>query len=173
MSKKKNKNQHIPAGTGASAPAPAGAASEGNPAEEFTVLTPEGEDRRPQIDRSYAAGRSENVVSLADMAHAEDELQRLKEEAGIVEKGPWWKRLINGYYQYQDNRVRYPVKKWLYLLLNGLLGWCGMHRFYERRWLLGLFYLGLCWSGFPAILCVTDFLIALPKKADENGMITI
>lgn len=139
----------------------------------FTVLTPEGEYRRPEIDRSYAQNRNKDYVNLADMARAEDELQRTKEEAGIVEEVPWWKRLIDRYYQWKDERPRHFVRKNVYLILNLLLGWCGIHRFYERRWLLGIFYLGLCWTGLPAILCVTDLLIALPIKADENGMILI
>lgn len=170
MAKKKKQNPirpqaRDPASVGADKPEASKAA--------FTVLTPEGEYRRPEIDQSYARNRSKDYVNLADMARAEDELQRTKEEAGIVEKGSWWKRLINRYYQWKDERPRHFVRKRVYLILNLLLGWCGIHRFYERRWLLGLFYLCLFWTGLPAILCVTDFLIALPMKADEGGMILI
>lgn len=171
MSEKKRKEDQLPAGT--NAVVPAGAGPKEDAAEEFTVLIPEGDDRRPQIDQSYAAGRHKDAVNLADLALAEDELQRVKEEAGIAEEGPWWKRIIDRYYKWKDERPLHLVKKKVYLLLNILLGWCGIHRFYERRWFLGIFYLALCWTGLPAILCVTDFLIALPMKADANGMILI
>ena len=139
--------------------------------EEFTVLTPEGEDRRPITDRNYMKVRDENYVDFSALAQAEDELHRLREEAGIEEKQPWLVRTINRYYDWKENRQLHLVNKKIYLLLNIFLGWCGMHRFYEKRWLLGLFYLALCWSGLPAMLCVTDILVAIPKKPDENGMI--
>lgn len=129
--------------------------------------------QRPRSGKEYMEGRSENWVDLSELAQAEDELHRLKEEAGMEEKGSLPKRLIERYYRWKDERIRHPVKKKVYLILNGLLGWCGMHRFYERRWGLGLFYLALSWTGFPAILCVTDFLTVLPMKADENGMLLI
>lgn len=141
--------------------------------DEFTVLTPEGEDRRPVTDRSYVKKRSEDYVDFSALAQAEDELHRLREEAGIEEKQPWLVRLINRYYEWKENRQLHQVSKKIYLLLNILLGWCGIHRFYERRWMLGLFYLALCWSGFPAMLAATDIFAVIPKKSDENGMIWI
>lgn len=141
--------------------------------EEFTTLTPEGEDRRPLTDRAYVKKRDKNYVDFSTLAQAEDELQRLKQEHGIEEKHGIIVRTIDRYYEWKENRTLHSVSKKLYLLLNIFLGWCGMHRFYEHRWLLGLFYLALCWTGLPALLCVTDFMIAVPKKADENGKILI
>lgn len=141
--------------------------------EEFTTLTPEGEDRRPQTDKSYTKGRSENVVDLSAMAQAEDELYRLKKEQGLLEQERGVKRLINRYYEWKDHRTLHLVNKKIYLLLNFFLGWCGIHRFYERRWGLGLFYLALCWTGFPAMMCAVDFMGVMFKEKDENGRILI
>ena len=60
-----------------------------------------------------------------------------------------------------------------YLLLCLFLGWCGGHRYYEKRYALAAFYTLFFWSVVPFFLCVTDLLIALPMQADENGDILI
>ena len=171
MSKKKNKNNPTPAqepeNTSSAQPMEETAPAE----EEFTVLTPEGEDRRPVTDRAYMKKRDENYVDFSALAQAEDELHRLREEHGIEEKQGIIVRTINRYYEWKDNRTKHLVSKKLYLVLNVFLGWCGGHRFYERRWLLGLFYLALCWTGFPAMLCAVDLFAVIPLKPDENGKI--
>lgn len=153
---------------------PAQPMEETAPAEEkFTTLTPEGEDRRPITDRAYMKKRDEDYVDFSALAQAEDELHRLREEHGIEEKQGIIVRTINRYFEWKENRTKHYVSKKVYLLLNLFLGWCGMHRFYERRWLLGLFYLGFFWTGIPAALCAMDLFIAIPIKADENGKIWI
>lgn len=141
--------------------------------EEFTTLTPEGEDLRPVTDRAYMKRRDDRYVDFSALAQAEDELHRLKEEAGIHEEQGGIVRLINRYYEWKENRQLHLVNKKIYLILNICLGWCGMHRFYEKRWILGLFYLALCWTGLPAMLCATDLFVVISKKADENGLIWI
>lgn len=141
--------------------------------EAFTVLTPEGEDRRPITDRAYMKKRSKNYVDFSALAQAEDELHRLRAEHGIEEKQGIIVRAINRYYDWKDNRTKHLVGKKLYLVLALCTGWFGGHRFYEHRWLLGLFYLALSWTGFSAMLCGVDFLAALGTKADENGKILI
>ena len=61
----------------------------------------------------------------------------------------------------------------LFLILLVLLGWMGGHRYYEHRWVLGAIYTAFCWTGIPFAMCVIDAMIVIPKKADENGMITM
>lgn len=73
----------------------------------------------------------------------------------------------------KKNRVRHKVNKKKYLLLCLFLGWCGGHRYYEKRYALAAFYTLFFWSVVPFFLCVTDLLIALPMQADENGDILI
>lgn len=139
--------------------------------EEFSTLDEHGEDRRPVTDREYMKKRDKNYVDFSALAQAEDELHRLKEEHGIQEKHGIFYRIMERYYDWKENRTLHLVNKKVYLFLNIFGGWCGLHRFYERRWLLGLFYLLLSWSLFPAILCATDLFVILPKKPDENGRV--
>ena len=73
----------------------------------------------------------------------------------------------------KKTRVRHKVNKKKYLLLCLFLGWCGGHRYYEKRYALAAFYTLFFWSVVPFFLCVTDLLIALPMQADENGDILI
>lgn len=66
-----------------------------------------------------------------------------------------------------------PVKlyKKKYLLLMLFLGWCGGHRWYQRRFFLASFMTMFCWTGIPLVLCVTDLMEVIPNKADEEGFI--
>ena len=108
-----------------------------------------------------------------DFIKAELALQDAKLEAGIdleKEKSPG---LIGKYHDWKKNRVRHKVNKKKYLLLCLFLGWCGGHRYYEKRYALAAFYTLFFWSVVPFFLCVTDLLIALPMQADENGDILI
>ena len=108
-----------------------------------------------------------------DFIKAELALQDAKLEAGIdleKEKSPG---LIGKYHDWKKNRVRHKVNKKKYLLLCLFLGWCGGHRYYEKRYALAAFYTLFFWSMVPFFLCVTDLLIALPMQADENGDILI
>ena len=108
-----------------------------------------------------------------DFIKAELALQDAKLEAGIdleKEKSPG---LIGKYHDWKKNRVRHKVNKKKYLLLCLFLGWCGGHRYYEKRYVLAAFYTLFFWSVVPFFLCVTDLLIALPMQADENGDILI
>ena len=108
-----------------------------------------------------------------DFIKAELALQDAKLEAGIdleKEKSPG---LIGKYHDWKKNRVRHKVNKKKYLLLCLFLGWCGGHRYYEKRYALAAFYTLFFWSMVPFFLCVTDLLIALPMHADENGDILI
>ena len=108
-----------------------------------------------------------------DFIKAELALQDAKLEAGIdleKEKSPG---LIGKYHDWKKNRVRHKVNKKKYLLLCLFLGWCGGHRYYEKRYVLAAFYTLFFWSMVPFFLCVTDLLIALPMQADENGDILI
>ena len=109
--------------------------------------------------------------NVAELARVEDELRETKRAYGIEEKIPWWQKLGDRYYEWKDARVLHEVSRKKYLWLCVLTGWCGGHRFYERRWILGILYLALCWSGFPIAMAMVDFLIALPMKPDENGCI--
>ena len=112
-------------------------------------------------------------VDFAKLALLEDELHEVEEQFGQEKPLRWWQRLGDRYFQWQEERERHQVNRKTYILLTLFLGWMGIHRFYEKRWVLGLFYLALSWSGFPITLAFVDLLIALPMKADEDGYILI
>ncbi len=117
--------------------------------------------------------KSTERVDFAKMALLEDELHAVEEQYGKEEKLKLWQRLGDRYFYWRENRELHKVKRKVYVLLTVFLGWAGIHRFYEKRWILGLFYLALSWTGFPIALAMVDFMIALPMKEDENGYIMI
>lgn len=117
--------------------------------------------------------QKEERMNFADLAKLEDELHEAEKAVGLEKPLTWWQKLGDWYFHWEACRERHVVKKKIYLILTLLLGWAGIHRFYEKRWKLGMFYLALFWTGFPVALAAVDFLIALPMKADENGKILI
>ena len=108
-----------------------------------------------------------------DFIKAELALQDAKMEAGIDVENEKGKGLIGKYHDWKKNRTKHKVNKKKYILLCLLLGWCGGHRYYEKRYGLAAFYTLFFWTVIPFFLCVTDLLIALPMQADENGDIVI
>lgn len=108
-----------------------------------------------------------------DFIKAELALQDAKMEAGIDVENEKGKGLIGKYHDWKKNRTKHKVNKKKYILLCLLLGWCGGHRYYEKRYWLAAFYTLFFWTVVPFFLCVTDLLIVLPMKADENGDIVI
>ena len=108
-----------------------------------------------------------------DFIKAELALQDAKMEAGIDIENEKGKGLIGKYHDWKKNRTKHKVNKKKYILLCLLLGWCGGHRYYEKRYWLAAFYTLFFWTVVPFFLCVTDLLIVLPMKADENGDIVI
>lgn len=112
-------------------------------------------------------------LNFADLAILEDELHEVEKSAGQEKPLTWWQKLGDRYFGWQEHREKHLVNRKKYLILTILLGWAGIHRFYEKRWKMGLVYLVLCWTGFPVAMAVVDFLIALPMKADEDGLILI
>lgn len=72
----------------------------------------------------------------------------------------------------ESERVKQPVKKKTYLWLC-LLGAFGAHRFYSKRWVLGLIYLLTCWTGWSVAMTFVDLIIIIPMKPDENGIVYI
>ena len=117
--------------------------------------------------------KAKERVDFAKMALMEDELHEVEEQYGIEKPLKLWQRLGDRYFEWRENRQLHEVNRRTYILLTIFLGWAGIHRFYEKRWKLGIFYLALCWSGFPIALALVDLMIALPMKADESGLILI
>ena len=83
--------------------------------------------------------------------------------------GPIW-NAINRLVNYSDSREKHLVNRKTYLRLCWL-GIFGAHRFYEKRYVLGVLYCAMCWTGFSVGMTLIDAMIAIPKKPDENGNI--
>ncbi|MDO5417170.1 MAG: NINE protein [Lachnospiraceae bacterium] len=117
--------------------------------------------------------RKKNEVSLEEMVALEEELHQLKEQYGIEEKEGRVSRGISRWLNKREARVRAKVPKKKYLLTALFTGWMGGHHFLTKRYPLAFVYLALFWSGFPMAMTIIDLLEAIPKQADENGMIEI
>lgn len=65
------------------------------------------------------------------------------------------------------------VSKGTYIALCLFLGGAGLHKFYSGKWIQGLLYLAFCWSGVPVVLALFDLVVAMFKRSDEYGQITV
>lgn len=83
--------------------------------------------------------------------------------------GPLW-HLIDNAFTWSANREKHCVNRKKYLRLCWL-GIFGAHRFYSKRYILGVLYLAMCWTGFSVGMTLIDAMIAIPMKPDENGNI--
>ncbi|MBQ9643760.1 MAG: hypothetical protein IJV26_06950 [Lachnospiraceae bacterium] len=114
-----------------------------------------------------------DAEQVKELVALEGELKDLKEQHGIVEEGPLWQRIIQGYYDFRDAHTKLnPVKRKTYLWLC-LLSVFGINQFYARHWVKGLLYIAVCWTGISIAMGFIDWMIAVPKEPDENGMIMI
>lgn len=114
------------------------------------------------------------IENADDLVKLDFEYQAALETAGREQVyGVWgmlwklWNRLS------PSGRKEHSVNKKKYLLLMLFTGWFGGHRYYERRWILGILYTALFWSGIPLAMTMVDAMIAIPKKADETGSILL
>ena len=65
------------------------------------------------------------------------------------------------------------VSKGGYIGLCLLLGGIGAHHFYAGKWFRGLLYLGFSWTGIPVVIALIDLLVAMFKRPNEYGQITV
>lgn len=126
--------------------------------------------RDPEMSKEKK--QAEQQPSITDFAVAEDQLAHLREARGETDEkhhNPLW-RLIDRALRYREERIKQPVRKKTYLWLC-LLGAFGAHRFYAKQWITAVIYLLTCWTGFSFAMTIIDFMIVVPMKADENGVI--
>ncbi len=79
---------------------------------------------------------------------------------------------VNGGSAYVANNTK-AVDKVIYCLLAFFLGAIGIHKFYAGKTAAGVLYLLFSWTFVPAIIAFVEFIIALCKKSDANGMILV
>lgn len=115
----------------------------------------------------------EPEVTMKEYLDAKMELEELQKEYGIEVEEKGISKWITRFFDRRENKKKVLVSRKKYLWVMVLLGWCGGHRFMAKQYFLGVFYLALCWTGFPAAMTVIDLLIAIPIPPDENGMILV
>lgn len=77
------------------------------------------------------------------------------------------------YYDWKEKAVvPHPVRRRTYLWLCPA-GIFGAHHFYARHYVRGFLYLALCWTGISLAMSLIDWMAAVPKEADEQGMIMV
>lgn len=129
--------------------------------------------RQEATDAVFNKLKTGEKLDQRDFIMAELALADAKKEAGIVDDTPpkGLFGLVWRYTNWKENRVRHRVKKKTYIWLLVLLGWMGGHRWYAKRYGLGVLYTGFFWSGVPFLMCFLDLLEVIPVKADEEGCI--
>lgn len=114
------------------------------------------------------ARKAEEMKIVSDIVYAQEELNQLRKEYGLEKEEKGLKKLITRYLDKREERKRVPVNKKTYIRLC-LLGLFGAHRFYSKRYGLGVLYLLLCWTGISFSMTIIDWMIVAPMKPDENG----
>ena len=118
---------------------------------------------------------------MIELAVLQEELNVLKKEHGIKDEKKGLAKFFSLYFEKDEEiekvekkeRVLSVVNRKKYGWILVLTGWCGGHHFYAKRYKLAILYLLFFWTGFPAAMAIVDWLIWLPKPADENGNIEI
>lgn len=65
------------------------------------------------------------------------------------------------------------VSKTAYILLALFLGNLGIHKFYAKKYIMGLVYLLFCWTFIPCIIALVEAILAIFKPCDRNGDILV
>lgn len=81
----------------------------------------------------------------------EDEIEREKDYQSTNENGPY---MNNGL-------IRGPFNKWISIVLCLLLGFLGAHKFYERKYITGIFY--AVTFGFWGVGIIVDLIKLFSK----------
>ncbi len=114
-----------------------------------------------------------NEVSLNEYLSAQAELDALREEHGLQPEEGKISRFISSLFERGEAREKVCVNRKKLIWLAVLTGWCGGHRFYSKRYILGAFYLVFCWTGVPLTMTIIDLMEIIPIPPDENGNIMI
>lgn len=74
-----------------------------------------------------------------------------------------------------DNAIsgEHVVNKLSYILLTLFLGGFGIHKFYSKHYIAGIFYLLFFWTFIPGLIALVEFIIACCKSADSQGNIEV
>ena len=120
----------------------------------------------------FSKGQTEKI-DARKFIELEEELLSLKQQYHIEDEPKWWQKAGDVIAEKLD-REPVLVNRKKYIKMATFCGWfCGAHRFYTKQPVMGVLYLVFCWSGVPFAMTLIDLMIALPKKADEDGNILL
>lgn len=120
-----------------------------------------------------ANGNQEKNQQDMDLTALDFEYQAALESVGEDKVYGFWGALWKVWNRFVPERTAHVFNKKKYLILLLLTGWIGGHRYYERRWKLGMLYTAFFWTGIPVAMSLVDAMIVIPVRADENGSITV
>ncbi len=112
-------------------------------------------------------------VSIEDYMAAKAELDDLKKKQGTAPEEKGLSKLITRFFQGREDREKVLVSRKKLLWMTFLLGWCGGHRFYSKRYVLGVLYAAFCWTGISIAMSIIDLVEYIPIPPDENGNILV
>lgn len=123
---------------------------------------------KKEDEKEQTVGKDKTIHNIAEADFA---LRDAMEEAGMEAEtyGIWgffW-RLRQRF----PKREKQLVKKKKYIWLTVLTGWFGGHRFYTKRYVLGVIYLAFFWTMIPVMMAFIDLMEVIPIHADENGCV--
>ena len=73
----------------------------------------------------------------------------------------------------KDFKEKKKVSKLWYLVLIFFFGGLGIHKFYAKKFCLGILYLLLFWTSIPSFVSFIEFITAIFNTSDENGDIEV
>lgn len=121
----------------------------------------------------FAGTEKREQVDINQYIALEEELIAVKQQYGIEETAGAASGFITRFFDRRAARTEHLVCRKKYLLLAAVTGFMGGHRFYAKQYTTAVLYLLFFWTGFPLAMTIIDLMAALPKEADENGMILI
>lgn len=137
-------------------------------------------EKKPVVDNTQGISISDDFVETVNedprvqLLQADFEKQAAQNEAGVEEEVyGFWGVVWKVYMWYHNKTHGFRFKKKTYMWLLFLTGWCGGHRIYQGRKILGAISVLLCWTCLPLVLSVQDFMEVYPIKPDEEGYIVL
>lgn len=112
-------------------------------------------------------------VDINEFIAAEEELSNLKKKLGIKQKTHIWKKILNLIVDHKEKRlpVRISKKKYCFLALFG--GIFGIHQFAVKKYITGVIYLLVSFTGLSFAMSILDIWYAAFLKSDEDKRVII
>jgi hypothetical protein len=112
-------------------------------------------------------------VDINEFIAAEEELSNLKKELGIKQKTHIWKKILNLIVDHKEKRLPVRISKKKYCLLALFGGIFGIHQFAVKKYITGVIYLLVSFTGLSFAMSILDIWYAAFLKGDEDKRVII